>query len=71
LAVDLAPQLLDLQLQGGDDRLGVRDLRRRPHGFGGRLQRLCLRLIGARFSHREGSSQGFDVGRRGAVHGTK
>jgi hypothetical protein len=71
LAVDLVPQPLDLQLQGGDDRLGVRNLRHRPLSFGGRLEGLCLRLVGARLGHREGSAQGFDVGRYGAVHGAE
>jgi hypothetical protein len=62
--VDLAPQLLDLQLQRGDDRLGVRGLRNRPHrsGFG---------FVRPGFGHHEGGTQGFDIGRYGAVHGVE
>ena len=42
LAVELVPELLDRQLQGGDLCLGVRDHRRRVRGL--RLGRHCLGL---------------------------
>ncbi len=54
LAVDLAPQLLDHQFQGGDDRLGVRGLGHR--------------LLGPRLGDRKGGAQGLDIGRCGADH---
>ena len=41
-------KIFDLQLQGGDDRLCVGDLRGRTLGRGGRLEGLRLRLVSLR-----------------------
>jgi hypothetical protein len=54
LAVELAPQPLDHELQRGDDRLGVRGLGFRPPR--------------PRLGRRKGGAQGVDIGRGGALH---
>ncbi len=63
-AVKLTAQLLDLELQVGDQRLGARGLGRDPRRLRLRRGGLDLCSSGARLGHSQCGSQGVDLSRR-------